>query len=268
MDRICDRQIKEIENFSQLKDDFLSTVSHELRSPITNIRVATQMLKLLLQQNEHNGSYNNLSLTEIQEQIIFKAQVNRYLLILEQECDREMNLLNNFLDLQQLDAGNYCANPSAVHLQESISRVVKPFSHRMANQQQTLQLELAPNIPIVTLDQTSLERILSELLTNACKFTPTGGAIAVILALKSTSTELLKAFQLKVTNSGIEIPSSEYSQIFDRFYRIPNVDRWQHSGTGLGLTLVKKLTEYLGGSIWVDSGGGQTSFTVEVPIGS
>lgn len=265
MDKASVRQTTEIEDLNQLKDDFLSTISHELRSPMTNIKVATRMLKLLLQQDENNEDSHIQFSTELEKKA-FKVKADRYLLILEQECDREINLLNNFLDLQQLDAGTYCLDQTRVNLQEEIPIAVEPFLSRVANQQQTLQLEIAPNLPILRIDQTSLERVLAELLGNACKFTPVGEVIVVKLSLKSTSLGALKTLQLRVTNSGIEISLSDRSQIFERFYRIPNGDRWKHDGTGLGLTLVKKLTEHLGGTIQVESGAGKTCFTVEIPI--
>ncbi len=250
MEDISDHQLEELDHLNQLKDNFLSTVSHELRSPITNIKMATQMLKLLVQKDENRE----------------KAKVDHYLMILEQECDREINLLNSFLALQQLDAGNYSMSQTPIHLQKVIPQMIEPFLQRIANQQQTLQLEIAANLSVLTVDRNCLEQILSELLTNACKFTPTGEAIAVMLAWKWPSTQSPKIFQLKVTNSGVEIPVSEYARIFDRFYRVANGDRWKYKGTGLGLTLVKKLTEHLGGTIWVESGDGHTCFIVEIPV--
>ena len=107
---------------------------------------------------------------------------------------------------------------------------------------------------------------MAELLCNACKFTPDGGEIIVELCSKPSSAEASNTLRLRVENSGIAIPLDEYSRIFDRFYRIPNGDRWKHNGTGLGLALVKKLTEHLGGSIQVGSEAGQTCFTVEIPV--
>lgn len=250
MKEISDRHIEELEHLNQLKDDFLSTISHELRSPITNIKMATQMLKLLVEKDKSSE----------------KAKFDRYLLILEEECDREINLLNNFLDLQQLDAGNYSVNPTPIHLQEVIPQIIEPFLEPIANQQQTLYLDIAENLSVLTIDRISLERILTELLTNACKFTPIGGTIAVIISGNLSITQSLNIFQLKVINSGVDIPVNEWERIFDRFYRIAHGDRWKHKGTGLGLTLVKKLAERLGGKIWVESGTGQTCFTVESPI--
>lgn len=266
MDTVADRQKQEREILNQLKDNLLSMVSHEFRSPMTSIKLATQMLKLLLQQDERNCDAHPQSFTTMQEQTIFKAKVDCYLQILEQECNRQMNLLNNFLDLQQLDAGNYCVSRTVVYLQESIPQVIEPFLNRIAHQQQTFHLEIADDLPVVTIDQTSLERILSELITNACKFTPTGGVIAIKLSGDLTSTEFLKTFQLKVTNSGVEIPVNECSRIFDRFYRIPNGDPWKYDGIGLGLAVVKSLVEHLGGLISVESGDEKTCFIVEMPV--
>ncbi|NJN57119.1 MAG: HAMP domain-containing histidine kinase [Leptolyngbyaceae cyanobacterium SL_5_9] len=268
MDHVADRQNKELKDLSQLKDDFLSTVSHELRSPMTNIKMVTQMLRLLFQQDESNGDGNTQFFAETQEQALFKAKVNRYLLILEQECDREINLLTTFLDLQQLDTGKYSSDQTAVDLKELIPQVIKPFLRYAKDRQQTLDLEIAADLSVVTIDQASLTRIVIELLTNACKFTPTGEMIAVTLSLKLTPVNSARILQLQVINSGVEILEGDRSQIFDRFYRIPNGDRWKHNGIGLGLTLVKKLSEHLGGSIVVESGNGQTCFTVKIPINS
>lgn len=231
---------------------------------MTNIKMATQMLKLLLTQDKSNEN-GQAQLWANPEQVKLQAKVAHYLLILEQECDREMNLLNNFLDLQQLDAGNYRLNQTPVNLQETIPPVIKPFLKRAINQQQTLKLEIANNLPILKIDQNSLERILAELLCNACKFTSAGGEITVELCSKLVSTKALSMLQLSVKNSGV-ISLNEHSRIFDRFYRIAHSDRWKHDGTGLGLALVKKLTEHLGGTIQVECGDGQTCFTVEIPV--
>lgn len=289
MNEVSSHQLEELENLSQLKDDFLSTISHELRSPMTNIKMATQMLKLLFQRDGYremvddsssdffqssqsiamsgNGHIDTQSLAMQQEQAIFKARANCYLQILEQECDREMNLLNSFLDLQQLDAGNYCLSQTAIFLQELVPQTIKPFLQRIANQQLTFQLQIAANLPIFIIDQACLNRILTELLTNACKFTPPGGAITVMVGCEeSTSAQFATILQLRVVNAGVEIPVREHARIFERFYRIPNGDRWRCNGTGLGLTLVKKLVECIGGSILVESGAGQTCFTVEIPV--
>ena len=103
-------------------------------------------------------------------------------------------------------------------------------------------------------------RILAELLNNACKYTPPGEHITLTARAKK------EKIQLQVCNSGVEIPQKELPRVFDKFYRIPSHDPWKQGGTGLGLSLVQKLSEQLGGGIWVESGGGKTCFTVELPL--
>jgi signal transduction histidine kinase len=105
-----------------------------------------------------------------------------------------------------------------------------------------------------------LGRILTELLKNACKYTPLGEQITVTACAKA------ETIQISVTNSGIEIPASELPHVFEKFYRVPSADPWKQGGTGLGLSLAKKRTEYLGGRIWVESASGRTCFTVELAI--
>ncbi len=284
------RQRIEMERFNQLKDDFLSTISHELRSPVTNIKLGIQMLKLLLQQEENRAIVDSVSsslfqslkqsddhtihpvcdiqyINTIQKQAVFRTKAFQYLEVIENECDREIKLLGNLLDLQQLDAGNYVLNQTVICLQDWIPQIVEPFLNQMANQQQSLHIKIADDLPILTIDSPSLERILTELLTNGCKFTPPGGEIIVAVGcVDSISLDFAKKIELKVTNSRVEIPPEELSRIFERFYRIADPDRWKHDGTGLGLVLVKKLTEYLGGSILVKSGCEQTCFIVELPV--
>lgn len=101
---------------------------------------------------------------------------------------------------------------------------------------------------------------MAELLNNACKYTPPGEHI--ILTARAKNAKI----QLQVCNSGVEIPEKELTRVFDKFYRVPTYDPWKQGGTGLGLALVQKLSEQLGGGIKAESGGGKTCFTVELPL--
>jgi len=263
-------QVKELERLNQLKDDFLSTVSHELRTPMANIKMATQMLEVVLKQTGLLAKENDL-------------RAAKYFQILQTECQREINLINDLLDLSRLDMEQASLQLDTIDLPTWLTSIVRPFLSRTQEQQQHLQLDYLPHLPHLTTNLPGLDRIVTELLQNACKYTPSGQAITVSARLSEAGEETLcrsclhpssqltaqssvSTLRLSVTNSGVEIPPMELSRVFEKFYRIPNNDPWQHGGTGLGLALVKKLSERLGGSVWAESGSGQTRFTVELPL--
>jgi len=241
-----------LEDLNQLKDDFVSTVSHELRTPVANMKMAIRMLKLAKNQESTGERYVS--------PISNEDRVTQYLQILENECQRESILINDLLDLQRLEAKLWSSRYEIIELQTWLPNIVRPFEQKLRERQQVLQITYFCELPILIYERASLERILSELINNACKFTPQGEHVTVTVEAKSES------IRLQVTNSGAEISAEELSKIFDKFYRIPKGDRWQESGTGLGLALVKKLIESLRGTLQVESASNQTCFTVELPL--
>nr|MCU0570731.1 HAMP domain-containing histidine kinase [Oculatellaceae cyanobacterium Prado106] len=291
-------QVKELEKLNRLKDDFLSTVSHELRTPMSNIKMATQMLEIALRNiepallsvekrqseaiswpetvraqkgsdqanerpSERSGERSGERTSEnstISIEATQRSKVARYFKILHDECQRETTLINDLLDLSRLDAGAEPLVRSPVDPQRCIQRIAERFSDRTRDQDQMLILRLAPDLPWLETDLSKLERILTELLNNACKYTPAGGTIT-LSAQPITPTTL----RLGIKNTGTPIPDSELDRIFDKFYRIPDNDPWKHGGTGLGLALVQKLVIYLGGTIWVENGESEICFSIELP---
>lgn len=297
-------QVEVLAQLNHLKDDFLSTVSHELRTPMSNIKLATQMLETIL---FHNAD-QTLSLQEnpkseepalILPATAFSKAV-KYFQILKDECLREISLINDLLDLSRLETGGDVPDLQPIDLANWLRHGIEPFLERARNQQQTLQILIPSTLPVFTTDASHLDRIVTELLNNACKYTPAGEGITVTVQLvekpangpisainpnvaepdqvsidppgqspeqpSATSPRpLMQALQIQVCNSGVEISGEELSRIFDKFYRIPNNDPWKHGGTGLGLALVKKLVESLEGTIQVSSANRQTRFVVELP---
>lgn len=221
---------------SQLKDDFLSTVSHELRTPVSNMKLALKML----------------SLSPLDRQ-------QRYLDILEAECHREVKLINDLLDLQQLEANTMLLENALVQLQDWLPPLLAPFASLLQEREQQLTLFVEPSLPPLQTDGSALARIITELVTNASKHNRAGIAIDVQARLTDLGTSIW------VSNSGAEIPVDEQDKIFEKFYRIPTQDPWIQGGMGLGLALVKKLVNRLGGSITVQSGAGQTRFWILFP---
>jgi PAS domain S-box-containing protein len=246
-------QLKEIESLNHLKDEFLSTVSHELRTPLTNMKMAIQMLGIALNQEQD-------FLSEMDKPQYQRSKAARYFQILNNECEREINLINNFLDLQRLDTSIRPLVLETIPVKEWVSRVVDLFKARSRNIRQNIHINIASDVLSLLSDPFSLERILVELLTNACKFSPIEAEIVIHVSLKNHNMEF------QITNFGVEIPAQEIPRIFDKFYRIPSNDPWRQGGTGLGLALVQKLTKYLGGSIKVESEENKTSFTLVLPL--
>jgi signal transduction histidine kinase len=249
-------QVQVLEELNQLKDDFLSTVSHELRTPISNMKMAIYMLR----------------------QVPDPERQQRYMGILQSECEREVELINDLLDLQRLIAGTKSFEPETIQLQEWIPQILEPFYERTQNRQQTLQLNIVPDLPPLTTDPASLGRIVAELLNNACKYTPPEEQITVSIDRLDNQPAMLDSqdpmsvsrfwasIAIRVSNSGVEIPAAQLLRVFEKLYRIPGSDRWKQGGTGLGLALAQKLAEHLGGSLRAESTANLTSFTLELPI--
>ncbi|PSB32946.1 hybrid sensor histidine kinase/response regulator [Stenomitos frigidus] len=266
-------QVNELEQLNRLKDDFLSTVSHELRTPMANIKMAIHMLEISLKNFEPPGAIleqpapapERLQAQPQNEPPQAKpntqaAKVDRYLQILQDECQREIDLITDLLDLTRLDAEVEPPILAPIELATWLPIVAEPFVDRAHSQQQQLHVDIAPALPTLTTEQASLERILAELLNNACKYTPPGASI--VLAAHKTTDRL----QISVINGGAEISKQEQARIFDKFYRIPNHDPWKRGGTGLGLALVKKLAARLGASICVESTKETTTFMLQFPF--
>lgn len=263
-----EEQMVELRKVNQLKDDFLNTVSHELRTPLANMRMAIEMLEIVLDQQG--------ILSSVEDSAAVRAA--RYLDILREQCNQELVLVNDLLDLQRLNTSTYPLTPTSIDLQHWIPHLTEHFQERLQQRCQSIEFHIPPDLPALVSDLSGLTRILTELLNNACKYTPTNGTITLSAQIiSSADTRLVKnpsslpdwmpaSVQITVCNSGVEIPPAELAKIFDQFYRVPGSNIHDAKGTGLGLTLVKKLVEHLQGSIWADSHSGETCFTIELPL--
>ncbi|MDZ8223523.1 ATP-binding protein [Nostoc sp. ChiVER01] len=262
-------QVAELQRLNQLKEDFLATTSHEMRTPLSNIKMTISVLENIL---DRQGILNSNALDS-------SESVARYLTILREQCEQELDLVDNLLYMRMIDADVYPLELTSIQLQTWLPHLAEYFEERARARQQTLQVSISPNLPPLVTDLASLTEIVSELLNNACKFTPPDEQIMVNVQVISTTKSLINKdaesdgldniqsyLQITISNSGVIIPKKEQSRIFEPFYRIPQSDRWQHVGIGLGLALVKKLVEYIQGTIEVNSSQGWTTFTVQLPL--
>jgi len=241
-------QIKELEKLNTLKDDFLKTISHELRTPMTSILLASQTLEKLIETQGIRG--------------IKSDKFQRVFQIFKGSCEQQNKSVSDLLTLCYLDAENATLIPEMIDLQIFIVKLIEPFKEQIKRQQQNLNINIPEDISPLHSDITLLERVIKELITNACKYTPAEETITV------TAEEKDNNIYLSVNNSGIEIPLEEQEYIFEKFYRIPSHDPWKHGGSGIGLALVKKLVNLLDATVKLDSQAGETTFTIKFAIES
>lgn len=225
------QHIEQLEKLNQLKDDFMNSMSHELKTPLTSMKMAIKMLR--------------------QAQLTPDMQ-SKYLNILEQEWEREYNLIKDLLTLQQVESGELIYRPQELDLGEIINDLAQSFNEKWESDIGVqLKTFIADSILKIDTDAESLEHILNELLLNAAKYSDANTLIK--LAVESHQTAKGKDIIISISNSGAGITSEELPYIFDKFRRGKGVTDHAVPGTGLGLTLVKYLVEHLNGSIQVTS---------------
>lgn len=244
-DQQASKQIRDLEELNQKKDDFFKAISHELRGHSTSIQLAAQTLENLLEGE-----------TLIQKNKLLPKVFH----IFQQACKKQTQLVDDLLTLCHVDACHEAVVPQWIDLSTWIPKIVEPFIDRVYTQQQILTVDIAANIPLLQTDSLTLERIVVELIHNACKYTPQGETINISISIVENM------IQLSVSNTGVEIPLSEQKRIFEQFYRLPGNDFWSMGGTGLGLNLVQKMTRALGSSIQLTSRNRKTTFALLLPV--
>ena len=239
------QQVAELAKLNQLKDNFLKTVSHELKAPLSSIQLAAQTLESLL-----NAKQN------ARQSPLFK----RVLKIFRESCQRQKELTDDLLTLCYIDAKAKVVQPETIDLNSLLRNLVKPFSVQRKNQKPQFIWDLSKKKVQMFTDPIVLERIIQELLSNAFKYTPKDGVIT--LQTRATPSEI----SIRVINTGSEIAEEEQELIFEQFYRNPRSKPNYNNGSGLGLTLVKRLTETINGTVNLKSNKRETIFTVKFPV--
>ncbi len=250
-------RITELESICQQKDEFINNISHDLRAPLMNIKMAIEMLKISLTNDP------------IIADLMPGHRAEKYLKILERSCALEVESIDNILELQQLELAN---NPRGSKQNERIqiepveiatwlTPTIEPFIDRADTRHQKLTTSISEWLPIIATDRTYLTKIVTELLNNACKYTQVDGKILIAIDSNPNSQWLTIAIKNQA-----EIAERDLPYIFDRFYRIPGSDIGKQGGTGLGLSIVQTLVKQLNGQIHAASINGWTEFAVKLPI--
>ena len=229
--------------FNDLEIEFVQQLAAQCAIAIRQARLYQKS------QSQINELWNNQHIFHKVFQIIYQAS------------QQQKQLVDDLLSLCYLDAKKEIVDVKSINIQQLINLIVKPFEQSTQKQRQKLMVNMCVDLGVFRSDQNIIKRILTELLNNACKYTPTQQTITLSISHKLDSN----AFQFTVANSGVEISAEEQDKIFDKLYRIPNNDPWSHGGTGLGLTLVKKLVQVLQGEIIVISENQLTQFIVTIP---
>ncbi len=234
------KAIDELRNLDRVKGAFLNAVSHDLRIPLTGIMGYAEFLE--------DGVGGTLSA----EQMDFAQQIT-------QQAERMTGLLNELLDFARMEAGKFKIDPRPMAYSDVLNSAVNTFRPAMAKKNLDVAVELAPDLPLVQADPDRVIQILSNLLSNALKFTPEGGRIRVRAYLEGLMVVT------EVSDSGVGIPRKDLPHMFERFYQSEAGKK--AGGTGLGLSITKSLVEAHGGTIEVSSTPGQGStFRFTLPV--
>ncbi|MEG4292842.1 GAF domain-containing sensor histidine kinase [Microcoleus sp. C2C3] len=230
-------QLEQLRKLKLIKDEFVSTMSHELRTPLTIMKLAILMLK------QAEGP---------------SASRAKYLDILEQQCSKETDLVNDLLTLKQFEPQQVPISLIKIDLKGLIQDLAGDFEQQWADKQLTLKVDLPKLTPCWETDPDSLKRVLLELLTNAGKYSASGTAVVL------EASEAAGYIVLTISNFGPGISAADLPHIFDKFRRGTGITDQAIPGTGLGLALVKCLVQHLNGTIDVSSCPAKSSETDEL----
>ncbi|MHC5595837.1 MAG: DICT sensory domain-containing protein [Nostoc sp.] len=220
------QQNQELHNKEQLKDEYLNNVCQELRTPLTHMKTALSLL-----------NSPNLKLPQRQ----------RYLQMLNTQCDHQNSLITGLLELVQLQRDLEGTNLESVRLSDIVPGVVSTYQPLAQEKGIMLAYTIPTELPPVWCLSGGLRQIVINLLHNSIKFTPDGGQVWVRARTQGDYV------QLEFRDTGIGIGENEITKIFDRFYRVRTAATEDYGGAGLGLTIVQQLLLRSGGSISVRS---------------
>ncbi len=227
---------------TRLKNDLIATVSHELKTPLSSMRM---LVDTLLQ-----GRYRD------------QAQVREYLQMIDRENRRLSRLIDNFLTFSRMERNKRAFESGPVRVQEVVATAVEAVRERFAAPGCRLEVDVPADLPAVTGDRDALTTVLLNLLDNAHKYTDQDKRVCI--RARSEGGHVV----LEVSDNGIGIPRRLQRRIFDRFYQVDQTLTRKAPGCGLGLSIVKFILDAHGGTIEVDSTPGAGSrFTIRLPSG-
>jgi two-component system phosphate regulon sensor histidine kinase PhoR len=231
------QEITHLKELDRIKSDFVNTVSHDLRSPLTAIYGFVSLIDRVGSINEQQADF----IRHIQSSV-----------------QHITSLINDLMDLGRVEA-NYDIQMEDVNLKDIINQSIENLDYQVDEKMQEMELSIPDDVPGILGNPLHLQRMVSNLLENAIKFTPPLGKISI--RLRAEASQLI----LEVTDNGPGVPLADQPHIFDKFYRGSNLSQ-NTPGTGLGLSIVKSVVEKHHGRIWLESLPTGTTFTVILPL--
>ncbi len=235
-----EREASQRDQLDRMKDEFVLTASHELRSPLTSVQGFAELLML-------------------EREKLTPEQADTVEIILD-NSRHLVRLLNDLLDLARSDAGRLTIHPALIEIGPLVEDAVRAMRAQTDGAGQALECEVEPDLPRIEAEPDRIRQVLVNLLTNAHEYCPQGASIRV------TAARLGDEVELAVSDDGPGIPAEQLIHIFDRFTRGDAGLTQRVGGTGLGLAISKSLVELHGGTISADSSLGEGStFRVRLP---
>jgi signal transduction histidine kinase len=237
-ERATQQTYREIEQLSKLRGEFVSTVSHEFRTPLTGIQGFSEMMR-----------DEDLTVAQMRE---FAGDINK-------DAQRLARLISDMLDLDRMESGLMTLIANPVDLNSIVSDAAAQF--RVSSTGHPIVLDLDHGLPTLTGDSDRFTQVITNLLSNAIKYSPGGGAIE-LRTRREANTVILT-----VRDHGIGIPTEHLETIFERYSRIESMATHTIQGTGLGLPIVRQIVQLYHGKVWATSETGAGSvFHVQLPL--
>jgi len=225
---------------AQRKSDFVSSISHELKTPLTSINMFVEMLLLKLYEDE----------TDPEE----------YLHVIQKECDRLIRLVDRVLDFSKIKKGEMGFHYKQESISEVVLSTVEIFQAQLVENECEIAMNLTDNLPQLQIDRDAISEVLLNLLSNAVKYSLEEKRVTI------NAQTVNDYVAIEVVDNGIGIPKHHQKKIFEPFYRVNDILLQDVEGTGLGLALVKYIVEAHGGKVTVQSIAGHGSkFTLLLP---
>jgi len=235
--------VTHFKELDEMKTSFVNLVSHELRSPLSAVKMQLTTIR--------DGLAGELN--DKQQHLLNRAQL---------KLEGLLELINDLLDVAKMEAGQRHLEPAPLNLEEVLAEILELLQTKAQEQKIVLKLSVSPDLPAILADRRGMEEVFTNLVANAINYSPDGGEVRISANLRGQYLEV------QVSDQGVGIEPEDIDRIFTKFYRSKHPKTRQVVGTGLGLAIVKAMVEAHRGKVEVESQVGVgTTFRILLPTG-